>query len=77
EILNNSNQASGAAKLIGTADALFKSMGLELQRIEQQQIEQIVKKLHEKLSEEEYSKHFEEGNGLTLEQAIKIALYNE
>jgi hypothetical protein len=41
------------------------------------QYERIITKLHKQLSEEEFSKYWEEGKKLTLEQAVELALKKE
>jgi len=75
-ILCAANKLSMAVMLLGAVEAVLKSMGTILDRDGQKLQKQIVNMLHEKLSDEEFSKYFEEGKKLTLEQAAELALSN-
>ncbi|MDQ3022248.1 MAG: tetratricopeptide repeat protein [Bacteroidota bacterium] len=73
-ILCAANKLSMAVMLLGAVDAALKFMGTILHKDGQKLQEQIINKLHEKLSDEEFSKYFEEGKKLTFEQAAELVL---
>ncbi len=58
--------------LLGSVDTLLKSVGKVLGKNEQKFHEQLLNKLLEKISSEEFSKYFEEEKKLTFEQTISI-----
>ena len=73
-IKNHSNQA---VLLLGATETALQSMGYVRGRDDLIQYERIITKLHEQLSDEEFSKYWEEGKKLTLEQAVELALKME
>lgn len=64
--------------LLGAVESALKSISrvleIDVKKLEE---EQIINKLHEQLSDEEFSKNFEEGMKLTIEQAAELALSSE
>ena len=73
-ILSTGNNMIRAVLLLGVVEATLKSMGIVLESTEQKNQKKLINKLHEKLSDEEFSKYFEKGKMLTLEQATELAL---
>ncbi len=65
---------SRAAIVVGAVKATFKCMGINLHGTELKFHEKIINKLHEKLRNEEFEKYFEEGEKLTLEQTVEMAM---
>jgi predicted ATPase/class 3 adenylate cyclase len=63
-----------AACLLGFVDAALQSMSTVFERDEFILYEQVINVLHNKLSDEEFFKHCDEGKKLTLEQAAELAL---
>lgn len=63
--------------LMGTIQSVLQSTKTVLDRDDLIRFEETVTKLREILSEEEYSKYWEEGKKITLEQAAEIALEKE
>lgn len=76
-VLLAGNHLYRAVMLLGAVEATLKFIGKVLDRDDQKFQEQIINRLHEKLSKEEFSKYWEEGKQLTLEQAAGLALSNE
>ena len=67
-------RSSQVILLLGATETAFQSLGFVREKDDLIQHERIIKILHEQLSEEEYSKYWEEGKKLTLEQAVELAL---
>ena len=65
---------SGSAKLFGAADAELLSLGNHPEDDELKLKEMIKKELIDKLGEERFNKHFEEGKSMLFEEAINIAV---
>ena len=73
-ILSAGNKLFNAVLLLSAAEMALKSMGAVLDINEEKLRKKIVNDLQEKLSIEEFSKYYEKGKKLTLEQAAKLAL---
>ncbi|MFC2093560.1 tetratricopeptide repeat protein, partial [Bacteroidota bacterium] len=73
-IKNHPNQA---ILLLGATETAFQSLGYVREKNDLTQHKRILTKLHEQLTEEEFSKYWEEGKKLTLEQAAELALEKE
>ena len=63
-----------AIKLISAAENVFESMGVVFDKYEQKIKDEIIEKLHENLSEEEFEKYREEGKKMTLEEVCQLAV---
>ncbi|MEO8209431.1 MAG: tetratricopeptide repeat protein, partial [bacterium] len=77
EVLCDGNHLSRSVILLGAVETALKSIGLILQTKMLKFHKQIVNVLHEKLSNEQFEKYFEEGKKLTLDQAVEQALSND
>ena len=77
EIYNFKNYSNQAALLIGAVKTILKSIGIVFSGDVLKRYEQTITKLNEQLTEEEFSKYWEKGKKLTLEQAVELALKNE
>ena len=77
EIVSVGNHSNQAVLLLKATGTILQSMGAMHGRDDLIQYERIITKLHEQLSEEEFSKYWEEGKKLTLEQAVELALKKE
>ncbi len=65
-----------AIKLISAAENVLESMGVVFDKYEQKIKDEIIEKLHEQLTEEEYAKYREEGKKLTMEEAVQLIIDN-
>jgi predicted ATPase/class 3 adenylate cyclase/uncharacterized protein HemY len=74
EVLSESNGTLGAI-LLGAVETAIKSAGLALARDEQMLLEEVHERLHEKLSDEDFLKYFEEGKKKKLDEAVAMALF--
>jgi non-specific serine/threonine protein kinase len=63
-----------AARLIGWTDAMRREIGDTRPRLEQVEIEKVIAACIDKLGKEEFSNAYEDGNKLTLDQAVAHAL---
>jgi len=63
-----------AIKLISAAENVFESMGVVFDKYEQKIKDEIIEKLHENLSEEEFEKYWEEGKKMMLEEACQLVV---
>jgi predicted ATPase/DNA-binding CsgD family transcriptional regulator len=63
-----------AARLLGASDALFKTMGLGLQPPDQPEIDRYKTSMREQLGEKAFKTAWEQGQAMSLEQAIAYAL---
>lgn len=63
-----------ATVLIGFFKEYFDSMKMILDRTDSKRYEALTQKMKEKLSGEEFSKHYEEGNKMVIEEAVELAL---
>jgi predicted ATPase/class 3 adenylate cyclase/Tfp pilus assembly protein PilF len=63
-----------AACLLGFVNAALQSMNTVFESDEQILYEKVINDLHEKLSDEEFAKYWEEGKKMTIEQATELAL---
>ncbi len=72
--LNNENHFSLQVKLLGAVDSALQNLGLKLHAKYSKFHENISKQLRDKLSDEEFSKYFEEGKKLSLEEASKLSI---
>jgi hypothetical protein len=77
EIASFGNHSNRAVLLLGAVESAVKSMCAVLEKDEFNQYEQTITKLHEKLSDEEFTKYWEEGKKLTLDEAVELALKKE
>ena len=68
------NNPSLAVLLLGAVQSALKSRGAVLDSVDLKLHKQTITKLHEQLSDKEFSKYWEEGKKLTLEQAVELAL---
>jgi len=73
-ILSAADLHSQAVKLLGAADETLRPMSAVLDRMDQMIKEQTEKELHNKISDEEFEKYFEEGKKLTLEEAWQLVV---
>jgi non-specific serine/threonine protein kinase len=67
-------KARVAARLVGWADATRREIGDTRPRLEQVDIEKLIDACGAKMGKEEFSKAYEDGRKLTLDQAIAYAL---
>ena len=68
------NKIYMAVFMLGAAEAELKSTGSIFKRDGEKLQKKIMNELHEKISLQEFSKYFDEGKKLTLEQAAELAL---
>lgn len=73
-IFNYDEKLISSVKILGAAETVFKSTGIEVNNTEFRLQSQLIKELHQKLSEEEFNKYFEEGKNLTLDEACQLAI---
>ncbi len=75
-IFNYDEKLISSVKILGAAETVIKSTGIEVKNTEFRLQSQLIKELHKKLSEEEFNKYFEEGKNLTLDEACQLAISN-
>jgi len=73
-VLSSGNSLSLSVNLLGAVDTALKKLGLKLQVKYSKFHEMITNQLHEKLSDEVFSKYFEEGNKLSIEEACQLSM---
>ena len=73
----NQGQAKRAAQLFAWAGAIRKKMGDPRPPVEQASVERDLEVIHSQLNDTTFERLWAEGNTLTMEQAIKIALENK
>ena len=76
-ILSKKNQSQPATILLGAADALRKLSGSTATPMEQAEYEKERSTLREKIAEEDFRKAWEQGQALTLDDAIALAAQRE
>ncbi|MBK9229237.1 MAG: hypothetical protein IPL67_19800 [Ignavibacteria bacterium] len=62
--------------MISAAENVLESMGVVFDKYEQKIKDEIIEKLHEHLSDEEFEKYREEGKKMTLEEAAQLIIDN-
>ncbi|MFC2092979.1 tetratricopeptide repeat protein, partial [Bacteroidota bacterium] len=77
EIFRIENQSHKATLLLGFVEAAIQSSRIKVDKPFLIDNEQTITKLKKQLSEEKFSKYWEEGKKLTIEQTIEIALRKE
>jgi predicted ATPase/class 3 adenylate cyclase len=74
EIASAEKHSNRALLLLGATITILESMGVALWRDELIQFDKTTKRLHEQLTDEEFSKYWEAGKKLTLDEAVELAL---
>jgi len=74
EIIYYCNDFSNSIKLLGAANTIQESMGIESQNKQNSQIQKLLTELQLNSSNDEFLKYFEEGKRMTLQQAAEHAI---
>ncbi|MBK7160109.1 MAG: hypothetical protein IPH77_16645 [Ignavibacteria bacterium] len=75
-IFCDTGKQSAALTILGAAGSALKSSGTVLEKIDQILNEETVKKLQEKIKEEDYLKYYEAGERMTLDEAFQLVICN-
>ncbi|MBK6773665.1 MAG: hypothetical protein IPG78_16330 [Ignavibacteria bacterium] len=61
-------------KILAAAETIVKSLGMDLNSKEIGMQSDLIKELRNKLSDEEYSKYYDEGINMTTDEACELAV---
>ena len=76
KILNHEGKLTESVKILAAAETAVKSSGMDLNSNEFGMQSDLKKELLKKLSDEEYSKYYDEGKNITLDEACQLAINN-
>ena len=76
KILNHEGKLTESVKILAAAETAVKSSGMDLNSNEFGMQSDLKKELLKKLSDEEYSKYYDEGKNMTLDEACQLAISN-
>jgi len=74
KILNHEENLSDSVKILAAAETIVKSLGMDLNSKEIGMQSDLIKELRNKLSDEEYSKYYDEGINMTTDEACELAV---